>query len=84
LPTVVFIKGWRLFFFSDEGNEPIHIHACKGEAECKYWLNTELFDIEEAWSYNMTPRLRREVRRLILEHFDLIAEEWQNHFRGRR
>jgi len=45
------LLGWRLFFYSNEGNEPIHIHAQKGEMECKFWLNTERYDIEEAYSF---------------------------------
>ena len=57
-----------------------HIHARKGEVECKYWLKPELYEIEEAWSYNLTPRLRREVRKIIFDHFDLIVGEWQKSF----
>lgn len=81
MPTVLFVKGWRFFFYADEGNEPLHIHARKAEAECKFWLDPHLFEIEEAWSYNLTPRLRREVRKLIFEHLDLFAEEWNRFFR---
>jgi hypothetical protein len=44
------------------------------------WLNTDVFEIEEAWSFNLTPRLRREVRRIIFAHFDLIIERWRDHF----
>jgi len=56
-PTILYIRGWRLFFYSDEGNEPIHIHAKKGNTECKFWIYPESFDIEEAFSYNLTPAL---------------------------
>lgn len=31
MPTVLYFYGWRFFFYSNEGNEPIHIHAEKGE-----------------------------------------------------
>jgi len=81
MPTVLYIVGWRLFFYSDEREEPIHIHARKAETACKFWLNPELFEIEEAWSFNMTPRLRREIRRIIFEHFELIVTEWNRHLR---
>jgi Domain of unknown function (DUF4160) len=36
MPTVVYLRGWRLHFYSNEGSEPIHIHAQKGEKDCKY------------------------------------------------
>lgn len=35
MPTVMLIRGWRLFFYSNEGTEPMHIHAEKGGAEAK-------------------------------------------------
>lgn len=53
VPTVLYLRGWRFHFYSNEGAEPIHIHAQKGEAECKYWLDLELYDIREAYAYNM-------------------------------
>jgi len=39
MPTILVILGWRLFFYANEGNEPIHVHCRKGDMECKYWLN---------------------------------------------
>ncbi len=36
MPTVIFLFGWRFFFYSDEGNEPMHIHCEKGEKEPKF------------------------------------------------
>ena len=76
------VRGWRVFFYSNEGREPIHVHAHKGEAESKIWLLTATYDIEEAWSHNLTARLRREVRKVVFDHFDLIVEEWERHFGG--
>ncbi len=31
MPTVLLINGYRFFFFSNEGNEPRHIHVEKGD-----------------------------------------------------
>jgi hypothetical protein len=36
MPTILLVRGWRLFFSSNEGNEPMHVHARKGGAECKF------------------------------------------------
>ncbi len=80
MPTVLYVQGWRLFFYSNEGNEPMHIHAVKGEAECKFWLLPDRFDIVEEFAYNSTPRLLREIRQIIFEHFDQIITAWQEHF----
>jgi hypothetical protein len=80
MPTILYILGWRLFFYSNEGNEPIHVHAEKAEMECKYWLLVDKFEIEEANSFNLNPSSRREIRKIIFEHFDLIVDSWNKHF----
>ena len=77
MPTILLLHGWRFHFYANERNEPIHIHAEKAERECKYWLDVDGFNIREAFSYKMSPRDTREVRRIIFEHFDLIVAEWQ-------
>lgn len=79
MPTVLMVRGWRLFFYSNEGSEPIHIHARKADNECKYWLKVEEFDIEESWSHGLSPRDRREIRQIIFDHFNEIIEAWNAH-----
>ena len=76
MPTILMINGWRFFFYSNEGNEPIHIHCQKGGKECKYWLNRKDFDIEEAYSYNLNSTDKRDVKKIIFEYFELIEKEW--------
>jgi Domain of unknown function (DUF4160) len=81
MPTVLFIMGWRLFFYSNENGEPIHIHAEKAEMECKFWLLIDELDIKEEYCYNMGPKDLREVRKIIFTNFDLIVEAWTKHFK---
>lgn len=78
MPTILYIRGWRLFFYANENNEPPHIHARKGEVECKYWLHSDVFDIEEAYAYNASPANRRELRKIIFANFDYIVTEYEN------
>mgnify|MGYP001080084632 FL=1 len=76
MPTVLMILGWRFFFFANESNEPVHIHCRKGDAEAKYWLDVEAFEIVEAHAWNLSANDKRTVRRIIFEHFDYIVAEW--------
>jgi len=76
MPAILFVLGWRFFFYSNESKEPIHIHCQKGEKECKYWLDTEKFDLCEAFSFNMNAKDKREVKKIIFEYFDHIEKEW--------
>ena len=76
MPTILLIMGWRLFFYANEGNEPIHVHCKKGDTECKYWLDRENFNVEEAFAFNLSPKDRREIRQIIYVHFEYIEEQW--------
>jgi hypothetical protein len=81
MPTVLLIFGWRLLFYSNEIREPVHIHAEKADMECKFWLDRETFEITEAFSIGLSPASRREIRKIIFEHFDYIVNEWDIYFK---
>jgi hypothetical protein len=83
MPTILLVQGWRFFFYANELNEPIHIHAVKGEMSCKYWLDLENFDIIEEYINNLNNKEKRQVREIIFNNFHLIENEW-NKFNERR
>jgi hypothetical protein len=65
----LYIFGWRLFFYSNEGSEPVSIHATKGDMECKFWLLVDEVEIKEAFAFNMTPVSKRELKKNNLSRF---------------
>lgn len=65
------------FLLCQEGNEPIHVHCKKGNMECKYWIDEDTFDIQEAYSFGMSPRDKKQIRKIIFEHFEYITEQWR-------
>lgn len=38
MSTVIYIDGFRFFFYSNEGSEPPHIHIEKGDYVSKFWI----------------------------------------------
>ena len=80
MPTILLIAGWRIYFWANENNEPIHVHAEKADMECKFWLDVDGFEIKEAFSYNLTSQAKREIKKIIYEHFDYIVTEWNKFF----
>ncbi len=76
MPTVLNINGYRLFFFSNEKNEPIHIHIEKAENYSKFWLDP-LF---VAVNYGFTSKELREISEIIEGNEALIKEKWNEHF----
>ena len=50
MPVVLFVNGFRFFFFSNENDEPVHIHVEKGDAAAKFWLNA--FELEYNFGFS--------------------------------
>ncbi len=76
MPTVLYIFGWRVFFYANEAGEPPHVHCTKAECAAKYWLNEQAYDITPAYEYNLSPANRRMIRKIIFSNFDYIMDEW--------
>jgi hypothetical protein len=80
MPTILYIYGWRLFFYSNEGSEPMHVHAEKGDMECKYWILVDEVEIKEEFAYNVSPTAKKEIKKIIYQHFDILVAAWNKHF----
>lgn len=50
--------------------------------ECKYWILVEEVEIREEFAYNLTPAAKREIKKIIYQHFDLIIEAWNKNFKS--
>jgi hypothetical protein len=79
LPVILRYKGFRFFFYSNEGNprEPVHVHVRKGESEAKFWVDP---DIALESSYEITSSQLREIEGVIRQNQELILRTWHEHF----
>jgi hypothetical protein len=50
MPTVLRIGSFRFHFYSDEANEPPHIHIETPDGECKFWLDPIQFGAKQGCS----------------------------------
>ncbi|WP_276500033.1 DUF4160 domain-containing protein [Terrimonas pollutisoli] len=78
MPTVFYFKGYRFYFFSQESDEPVHIHVEKAEASAKFWLEPE---IREEYSYGFSGRQRKEIKQIIIDNLDTLKRAWHEHFK---
>lgn len=76
MPTVLRIGGHRFFFFSNEGDEPPHIHVETAENYAKFWLSP----VALATSVGYTARELRQLRELVEEHRDFLEAKWHEYF----
>jgi hypothetical protein len=72
MPTVLRLLGFRFHFYSDEGNEPPHIHIDIGDGECKFWLNP----VRLASQQKMSASELRKAERLVFENRALFLEKF--------
>jgi hypothetical protein len=79
MPTVLRVGAIRFFFFSNEGNEPPHIHVERGEAYAKDWLAPE---VRMEYSVRFRDRDRTKILRLIERHQEQFLEKWNEYFEG--
>ena len=77
MPTIICINGYRLFFVSFDGSEPMHVHVRKGDCHAKAWVEP----LRIAWS-DFKPRENRIILRLIRENVNLIRQKWYDHFKA--
>lgn len=77
MPTVFKKHGIRFYFYSMEGNEPLHIHVMKGDAFGKVWIEP-FIDIE--YLYNFTTSEDHQILLLIQDNLNLIKTTWHEHF----
>jgi hypothetical protein len=77
MPTVLFKSGFRFFFYSNENDEPAHIHVRKGQGEGKVWLLPKL---EIAWTKHFTLKEEKIIWEIILENELLFKIKWDEYF----
>jgi len=76
VPTLLVVEGFRFWFYSNEGQEPPHVHVSKAGAAAKVWLEPVHF----AYSNGFTPTQLRRIRELVFEHQASFVERWHEHF----
>jgi len=76
MPTVLRIKGFRFFFFSNDIKEPVHIHVESDDKYAKFWLDP----VQLAKSVGYNARELSKIRNLIIENSAIFKRKWDEYF----
>ena len=76
MPTVLRVEGFRFFFFSNEAQEPAHIHVESQDSYAKFWLAPAR--LAHSKGYN-APTLNK-LQSLVRANESLFLEKWNEHF----
>ena len=75
-PTALRIGPYRFLFFSNEGQEPPHIHVQRDELPAKYWLNPVQLARDSGFAAHELAR----IERLIRDNETTLSEAWHEFF----
>jgi len=76
MPTVLRIGPFRFFFYSNEYNEPAHIHFQRDNMLAKFWLKP----IALASSTRFSPSELRKIESLVIKNRETFLEVWNEYF----
>jgi hypothetical protein len=83
LPSLFTISGYKVYFWSNENNEPIHIHVAVGNpspTDTKIWISRAGGCILAHNKSRIPARELSEIMNVISAQFFLICKEWKKHF----
>jgi hypothetical protein len=79
MPVVFRDRGFRFFFYSNEGapREPLHVHVERDSVEAKFWLEPT---VSVAYNDGYDARTLREIQGLVETNKNQIVRAWNEHF----
>ena len=78
MPTCLRVGPYRLFFYSNEGSEPPHIHVERESSQAKFWLTP----VRLEWNRGFGRREIRQIRRIVEDHREELLRCWDDFFSG--
>ena len=75
MPTILRWRGYRFYFFSNERNEPPHIHVDKGGRSAKFWLAP----VELARNFGYPDRELNRLHDKMLDNEADFLRVWNEH-----
>jgi hypothetical protein len=76
MPLIMTKDGFRFFFYSNEGYEPIHVHIEKSGCVAKFWIKP----LRLARNEGFKPKELKRILEILFEHQALIEDKWNGYF----
>ncbi len=84
MPSLFQVGGYKVFFWSNENNEPIHVHVGKGKPSStatKIWMTVSGGCIVANNGSRIPLNELNELLEIISAQYFMICDEWKNHFK---
>ena len=76
MPTVLRWGPYRAFFYSQEGDEPAHVHVRAGDREAKIWLHDVTVAVNAGFPAHEIGDIIRDIRR----NRAALLRAWNDYF----
>ena len=83
LPSLFLVGGYRVFFWSNEVGEPVHVHVCKGAPSpdaTKIWLTRQGGCIAAHNHGRISRPVLNELLEIIAAQHSFICSKWCEFF----
>lgn len=77
VPKIDIPGPYTFRFYSNENDEPPHVHAHYDRGAAKVWLEDPP---RLAYSRRLAPHRVRAIESIVREHRTLLLNEWHEHF----
>ena len=76
MPTLLLLNGIRFFFYSNENDEPIHVHVTKGDANGKIWLEP----IQVEYLFGFSNSEQKDILEVVQTNAENFKTKWNEYF----
>jgi hypothetical protein len=76
MPTILRWGPYRAFFYSNERDEPPHVHVRAGDREAKFWLH----DLSVATNAGFPAHEIGAIIRYLRSHREQLESKWHEYF----
>ena len=83
MPSLFTVSGYKIYFWSSENDEPIHVHVSKGQPSpnsTKIWLTREGGCILASNGSRIPQSELNKLMEFISAQFFFICAEWKKFF----
>jgi hypothetical protein len=79
VPAVFRHRGFRFFFYSNEGSplEPAHVHVDKDDCEAKFWIEPT---VSVAYNDGFDAKTLRQLLGIVVANSNRIERAWHDYF----
>ena len=83
MPTIFELYGYKVFFWSNENGEPVHVHVAKGKQSgdtTKIWLPPESNPVLANNNSRIPQRDLTRILKAVAQNRDTIFARWYDYF----